>query len=168
MKYVKITLLVIISVIFLLGVAACTKNNLATDTVDKPTVKMNTDTDVDFKYPEKSDFIFETDKNNVTVRNGENITIKCSLKNASDRDYYVEYGVEVITYSYNDFSETLNAIAVLDIFKSNSEYNRNLEITANKSGKITVSATIYVKPSQYSDQYEIYSYEKEIVVDVGS
>ena len=73
--------------------------------------------------------------------------------------------METITYSYNGISEEINAIAVLDNFKSNSEISRRLNITVNESGNIKVFATIYVKPSQYSDQNKVYTFERDILVN---
>ncbi len=159
MRVLKIILLIIISILCIFGISACSKDNSIVDT-------SNTGIKTNFNYPEKSEFVFEVSQENFSVRSGEVMTIDCSLKNISDRDYYIQHGVETITYSYNDLGEVMDAIAILENFKSNSEYNRTLEITANKSGKITVSATIYVKPSQYSDEYETYTYEKDIAVDV--
>lgn len=76
--------------------------------------------------------------------------------------------METITYSYNEISEVIDAVAVLDNFQSNSQISRRLNITVNESGKITVFATIYVKPAQYSDQNKTYTYKRNISVNVVS
>lgn len=109
-KILKSAILIIIAVCLFL-MSACSADNSIKDN-DK-TVS------AEFVYPEKSDFSFETDKDTLTVKSGEDIVIKCTLKNNSDRDYYIEHGEETITYSYNDFGEVINAIAVLHNFKSN-------------------------------------------------
>ncbi len=156
-KILKSAILIIIAVCLFL-MSACSADNSIKDN-DK-TVS------AEFVYPEKSDFSFETDKDTLTVKSGEDIVIKCTLKNTSDRDYYIEHGEETITYSYNDFGEVINAIAVLHNFKSNSEISRTLNIDAKDSGQVTVSSAIAVKPSQYSDEFEIYEFEKTIQVNV--
>lgn len=154
----KSAILIIIAVLCLFLMSACTADN---------SLKDNDNTaSTEFVYPEKSDFSFETDKETLTVKSGEDIVIKCTLKNTSDRDYYIEHGKETITYSYNDFWEVINAIAVLDNFKSNSEISRTLNIEAKDSGQVTVSAAISVKPSQYSDTFQVYEFEKTIQVNV--
>lgn len=157
-KILKSAILIIISVLCLFLMSACSADNSLKDN-DKSV-------SAEFVYPEKSDFSFETDKDTLTVKSGEDIVIKCTLKNTSDRDYYIEHGEETITYSYNDFGEVINAIAVLHKFKSNSEISRTLNIEAKDSGQVTVSSAIAVKPSQYSDEFEIYEFEKTIQVNV--
>ncbi len=152
----KSAILIIISVFCLFLMSACSADNSHADN----------DNTAEFVYPEKSAFSFETDIDAVTVKSGENIVINAALKNTSDRDYYIEHGIETITYSYNDDGEIIDAIAVLDEFKSNSEISRTLNITAKDSGQITVSADFSVKPSKYSDEFEIYKFEKSIQVNV--
>lgn len=161
MKISKILLLIMVVVLCALGISACSIDNKEID-------NNSTNSSVSFNYPEKSNFVFEVSKDNLVVRKDEIMTVDCSLKNISNKDYYIEHGIEAITYSYNEFSEEMDAAAVLDNFKSNSEINRSLSITANESGKITVFATIYVKPSQYSDQNKLYTFEKDIIVNVVS
>ena len=151
MKRFKSAILIIISVLCFFLISACSSEN---------------DNSKEFVYPEKSAFLFETDTDTVTVRSGEDIVINATLKNTSDRNYYIEHGIETITYSYNDDGEIIDAIAVLDEFKSDSEISRTLNIKAKDSGQITVSADVSVKPSQYSDEFEIYEFEKIIKVNV--
>lgn len=147
----KSAVLIIISVLFLFLMSACSADN---------------DNTAEFVYPEKSAFSFETDIDAVTVKSGEDIIINAILKNTSDRDYDIEHGLEPIMYSYNAFMEIVDAIAVIDNFKSNTEISRTLNITAKDSGQITVSADFSVKPSKYSDEFEIYKFEKSIQVNV--
>lgn len=157
-KIFKSTIWIVVSVLCLFFISACSADH-------SPKENDNT-VSAEFVYPDKSDFLFETDKDTVTVKNGENIVIKCTLKNTSDRDYYIEHGAESITYSYNDSGEVINTIAVLDEFKSNSQISRTLNIAAKDSGKITVSAAFSVKPSQYSEEFKTYAFEKNVQVNV--
>ncbi len=159
MKFSKILLLIMVFVLCALEISACSINNKEIDNQTNNSI-------VDFDYPEESDFEFVVSKDNLTVKKGETVTIDCVLKNLSNKNYYIEHGVETITYSYNEIGEELDAIAVLDDFQSNSEISRRLNITVNESGKITVSANIFVKPAQYSDQNKLYSFKKDIIVNV--
>lgn len=158
MKREKILSFIMMFVLCTLGISGCSINNNEFNN--------NTNNSIaDFEYPEESDFEFEVSKDEITAKKGEIVTIDCTLKNVSNENYYIEHGVETITYSYNEISEEINAIAVLDNFKSNSVISRRLNITVNESGNIQVFATIYVKPSQYSDQNKAYTFEKDILVN---
>lgn len=119
-----------------------------------------------FKYPDQSDFSLSAEIKNSNVKSGDSFIIDCSLKNNSDRDFYIEHGSQTITYSYNGESEFYTLIAILTTFKSNDKLERTLNIAAEKSGTITVKAEIRVKPNKYSDSYKTYIYTKEIEVTV--
>ncbi len=158
MEIAKISSFIIMFVLCTLGISGCSINN-------NEFYNNTNNSIVDFEYPEESDFEFKVSKDEIIAKKGEIITIDCTLKNVSNENYYIEHGVETITYSYNGISEEINAIAVLDNFKSNSEISRRLNITVKESGNIKVFATIYVKPSQYSDQNKVYTFERDILVN---
>lgn len=119
-----------------------------------------------FEYPDKSVFSFKCDIKETTVKKGETIIIDCSLENTSENDFYMEHGVETITYSYNNESEYMDAIALLDSFESSEKISRKLELEAKESGKIIVTAEIRLRPERYSESYKTYTYEKEFDVTV--
>ncbi len=159
MRLSKKLLISAMLVLCILGISACSKES---NNSNDETINYNSD----FIYPEKSNFSFEVSKDKINVKKGESITVDCVLKNISDENYYIEHGIETITYSYNDIGEEMDAVAILDEFKSNSEISRKLSISATESGKLTVSANIYIKPSQYSDQFKQYYFEKVVLVNV--
>ncbi len=154
MKHSKL-LFIIMSFLCLFGISACSGNNSNT-----------ANPNASYNYPEKSDFVFEVSHDSIDIKKGEAITIECSLKNISNENYYIEHGMEAITYTYNELSENIETIAVLEQFKSDSVINRTLNITADKAGKITITASIDVKPSEFSDQYKTYTFEKDVVVNI--
>ena len=80
---------------------------------------------------------------------------------------FIEHAVETITFSYNGVSEEMDSLAVLEKFQTGKEINRTLDIKAQKSGIITITATIHVKPAQYSDTYKTYEYNEQIEVIVN-
>lgn len=150
----------LIACIFLMS--ACSNSSSVTRT-ENTTEIQNSD------YKQSPDFVFEVDKDHITVNKWGKATINCSLKNVSDKDYFIEHGAETITYSYNGpTQEELELISIMDTFKSNSEINRTLNLRVTESGKITVYATFDVKPDKFSDQRETYQYTKEIDVEVNS
>lgn len=161
MKNIKIISLIMIFVLCALGLGGCagSGNSAAANADESASVS-------DFKYPKKSAFKFEVSESKVTAKKGDVIKINCFLKNTSKNDYHIEHGSETITYSYNDESEVITALAVLDDFKSDSEIQRGLEITADESGEIIVYAEISVKPSRFSEEMKTYNFEKKIKVTV--
>lgn len=148
--------------------SGCTDADTSGEFAASPT-QAESEKDSDFDYPSESDFTFTADIRDTAVRQGEPVIIDCSLTNDTNRDFYIEHGPETITYSYNDMSEAINAVAVLDTFKQGSCIERELSIPATTSGTITVTATIYVKPAQYADVDERreYTYVKDIAVTVA-
>ncbi len=120
----------------------------------------------DTNYPNESAFQFEVSRESFDIKKGEMLKIDCGLKNISDEDYHIEHGAEAITYSYNGFGEAIDSIAVLEQFKSNSEISRTLNIRADYSGTVTVTASIDIKPSKHSDQYKTYTFKKDIAVHI--
>lgn len=120
----------------------------------------------DFAFPEKSDFTFSCTIQDHTVNQGENFVISCSLINKSGRDLFIERGIEAISYSYNAVSEEQDSLAVLDKFQAGEEIGRTLYIKAQTTGTITVTASIRVKPAQYSDTHRTYEYSEQIEVVV--
>lgn len=160
-KKFKIMLSALLAVALLFSISACSNNEAVSQTEEITAETVNT------QYKQSPDFVFEVDKDNIEVNKFGKITLNCSLKNVSDKDFYIEHGAELITYSYNGESEEMDLIAVMDTFKSNTEINRTINLRANESGKIIVYATFDVKPEKFSDQGETYQYTKEIDVDVS-
>lgn len=119
-----------------------------------------------FKYPDQSEFSLSAEIKNSNVKSGDSFIIDCSLKNNSDRDFYIEHGSQIFTYSYNGESEFHTLVAILTNFKSNDKLERTLDIAAKKSGTITIETEIRVKPDAYSDFYKTYTFTKEIEVTV--
>lgn len=119
-----------------------------------------------FDYPDKSEFSFSAEIHNSDVKSGDSFVIDCSLKNNSDRDFYIEHGTHIVTYIYNGDSEFRSLVAILSTLKSNDEIKETLNIAAKKSGTITVKAEFRVKPDEYTDSYKTYTYTKEIEVNV--
>lgn len=159
-KIYKIVALIIATCLLMICFSACSNTDSNSSIVD------NSKSESNFNFPDKSDFSLSTNIENSNLKKGESFVINCCLKNNTERDFFIEHGVETITYSYNDVSECLNAISVLDTLNSSSEIKRKINIQAIESGVITVTATIRVKPAQYSDSYETYTYNQEINVTV--
>ncbi|MDE6150102.1 MAG: hypothetical protein K2F81_08435 [Ruminococcus sp.] len=176
------TFLILIGCFLVIFMSACTNSNTESssvvedtksDSVFKPLDEEESSSELDniepgstFDYPDKSEFSLSAKIQNSNVKSGGSFIIDCSLKNNSDRDFYIEHGSQTITYSYNGDSEFHNLIAILTTFKSNDEIKETLNIDAKKSGTIIVKAEIRVKPDEYTDSYKTYTYTKEIEVTV--
>ncbi len=119
-----------------------------------------------FIYPDKKDFRFTVDTEKVTVQRGQTFNISCSVENKTNKKQYIEHGIECITYSYNGEYESLNTIAVLDTFDIGEQIERNIELTAKESGKVTITAYFRVKSSEYTDSFKEYSYTKSVDITV--
>ncbi len=161
-SYFKIWGLLVIVLLCTVGLSACGNNEEPTNSEPESKSIGN------FDYPDKSAFVFTADIQESTVKKGEPFIIHCSLKNTTDRDFFIKHGTQTITYLYNDDSEILNAIALFDTFKQGGTIDRELSIPAKKTGAITVTATIYITPEKYSDvsTQQEYKYTKTIDVTV--
>ncbi len=176
------TFLILIICLFTIFMSACsnssTESSSAVDDTKSDSVFMplddeessstldNIESGSPFKYPDQSDFSLSAEIKNSNVKSGDSFIIDCSLKNNSNRDFYIEHGSQIFTYSYNGESEFYTTVAILTTFKSNDKLERTLDIVAKKSGTITVKTEIRVKPNEYSDSYKTYIYTKEIEVTV--
>ena len=120
-----------------------------------------------FAYPARSDLSFVVEAANTTMKANEQLSVTCSLRNNTDRAYYIERGPEAITYEFEGKSEVLDAIAVLDEIPANGAITRELVLTPAKSGRLTLTATIRIRPERYSEISQTYNYTQtlDIVVE---
>ena len=161
-KKYNILTMVLVCCLLIVSICACSNTNTRIESETGNTEDNNTT----FIYPSKTDFKFSVKIQKASIGVGESFVIECSLLNDTEREYFIEHGIETITYSYNNDAETLDSLSVLDTFKSGTEIKRDLNIEGKKSGKIIVTASIRVKPAQYSDSYETYTYTEQLDVIV--
>lgn len=166
--YCKICGFFVIMLLFIVSLTACQNNDTASDDVSDSTPVSVSKSSVNFNYPDQTAFTFTADIQKNTIQAGSPFIIQCSLKNTTDCDFFIEHGSQTITYSYNGDSENLNAISVLDTFAAGDTIDRELLIYAKKTGTITLTASFYIKPSQYAERatFQEYTYTKTIFVTV--
>lgn len=166
MKQVSRYALMLLCLCLMMCMVACNSDSNKSTTDNSQINTDNSQKNPNFEYPDESDFSLSVKAEKTSIQKGEMFAVNCILTNNTDKDFYAEHGKEVITYSYNNSSENIDQIAVLSTFKSKSEINRTLNIEASSSGVITITATMRIKPSRYSDSSKVYTYTEKINVIV--
>lgn len=169
----KISAMLLTLCVILATFSACSNNTTPLEVngeVNAYTVSYGNADEIDFDYPDVSDFEFIVEPESVVVKPFSKINLKCELKNNTGRDFDTMNSEMPITYSYNGKSENIDLLAIIGKFNAGDSITRDISVTAIKSGSIKVTGSITIVYTYDVENGQTaskeYVFEKEIPVQV--